>query len=198
MKIGLTGSIACGKSTVSQYLRKLGYFVSDADAISRAMTAPGGEALPAIRQTFGDAVFDGDVLNRRALGSVVFGDEAKREALNAILHPRIIARVQQELDLHGAPGTLVFADVPLLYECAMEGGFDRVWVVSAQEETQLDRLMTRDGLTEAEAMARIRSQMPLAEKRRRADAVIHTDGPIPQTQRQIRRLLAAPLQKKTN
>ena len=87
MKIGLTGSIACGKSTVSAYLRELGYFVADADAVSHAMTAPGGPALPALRAAFGDGIFDGNTLNRRALGSLVFASEEKRAQLNAILHP---------------------------------------------------------------------------------------------------------------
>lgn len=196
MKIGLTGSIACGKSTVSSFLRESGYTVVDADAISHALTAPGGDALPAIREAFGSFVFSGDVLDRRALGSVVFADPKKRARLNAILHPMILERIYAQLDAYDSEGTLVFADVPLLYECGMENRFDRVWVVAAQEETQLGRLMTRDNLTKEEALARIRSQMPLEEKCRRADAVIHTDGPIPATQRQVRRLLASPNERR--
>ena len=196
MKIGLTGSIACGKSTVSSFLREKGYTIVDADAISHSLTAAGGDALPAIREAFGDAVFDGDVLNRRALGSAVFSDKEKRAQLNAILHPMILSRIYAKLDAHDAPDTLVFADVPLLYECAMEGHFDRIWVVAAEEDTQLTRLMVRDSLTKEEALARIRSQMPLEEKCRRADAVIHTDGPIPATQKQVLRLLASPYERK--
>ena len=196
MKIGLTGSIACGKSTVSKFLCEQGYTVVDADAISHRLTAPGGDALPAIREAFGDAVFCGDALDRRALGALVFADSSKRQALNAILHPMILERIYSELDAGDAPDTLIFGDIPLLYECHMEEHFDRIWVVSAQEETQLDRLMQRDGLTKEEALSRIRSQMPLEEKRRRADAVIHTDGPILQTQRQVRRLLSSPHERK--
>lgn len=196
MKIGLTGSIACGKSTVSSYLRESGYTVIDADAISHALTAPGGDALPAIREAFGAAVFDGAELNRRALGSAVFGDPEKRAQLNAILHPMILERIYAGLDAHDAPGTLVFADVPLLYECGMENRFERVWVVAAQEDTQISRLMTRDHLTREEALARIRSQMPLEEKCRRADAIIHTDDSIPATQRQVRNLLASPHERR--
>ncbi len=196
MKIGLTGSIACGKSTVSAFLRENGYTVIDADAISHQLTAPGGDALPAIREAFGNAVFSGDALNRRALGSAVFGDEAKRAQLNAILHPMILSRIYATLEENDAPGKLVFADVPLLYECGMEERFNRIWVVSAREDTQLDRLMARDGLTKDEALARIRAQMPLEEKCRRAHAVISTDGPIPQTQQQVRRLLAMPHERR--
>lgn len=196
MKIGLTGSIACGKSTVSKFLCEQGYTVVDADAISHRLTAPGGDALPAIREAFGDAVFCGDALDRRSLGALVFADSSKRQALNAILHPMILERIYSELDAGDAPDTLIFGDIPLLYECHMEEHFDRIWVVSAQEETQLDRLMQRDNLTRDEALARIRSQMPLEEKCRRADAVIHTDGPIPETQRQVRRLLASPHERR--
>ena len=191
MKIGITGSIACGKSTVSAYLRALGHPVVDADAISRALTAPGGEALSLLREAFGSGVFDGDCLNRRALGALVFSSDAARAQLNAILHPMIIARTEQELTALDVPDRLVFGDVPLLFECGMQPQFDRIWVVSASRETQLARLAERDGLTEAEAAARIDAQMPLAKKRRLADAVISTEGPIEQTQAQVRRLLDA-------
>ena len=190
MKIGLTGSIACGKSTVSQYLRQLGHAVVDADAISHALTAPGGKALPLLREAFGDAVFDGDLLNRRALGSIVFSDEGKRARLNAILHPMIISSIQEELHALDAAGRLVFGDVPLLFECAMESMFDQVWVVSVSEDIQLERLMTRDGLSRQEALDRIRSQMPLEEKRQRADAVIDSSGSVEQTRKQIDALIA--------
>ena len=191
MKIGLTGSIACGKSTVSQYLRELGYFVADADAISHALTAPNGSALPALRAAFGDSVFDGDVLNRRALGALVFSCSEKRAQLNAILHPMIIAQMNAELDAQDAQDTLVFGDVPLLFECGMETMFERVWVVSTSAEIQLERLMTRDHLSREEALARVQAQMPLEEKRRRADAVIDSSGSLSETRRQIDCLIAS-------
>ena len=189
MKIGLTGSIACGKSAVSQYLRELGYFVADADAISRSLTAPGGEALPLLREAFGDAVFDVGVLNRRRLGGIVFGDADKRAQLNAILHPLIIRTFQTELNEHDAPDTLVFGDVPLLYECGMAQMFDRIFVVSAPRETQIARLLARDGLSRKDAERRIDAQMPLAQKCALADAVIDTDGPMENTRAQVRALI---------
>lgn len=189
MKIGLTGSIACGKSTVSQYLRELGYFVADADAISRSLTAPGGQALPLLREAFGDGIFDGDMLNRRRLGGIVFGDADKRAQLNAILHPLIIRTFQTELNEHDAPDTLVFGDVPLLYECGMAQMFDRIFVVSAPRETQIARLLARDGLSREEAERRIDAQMPLAQKCALADAVIDTDGPMENTRAQVRALI---------
>lgn len=191
MKIGLTGSIACGKSTVSAYLRELGCFVADADAISHAMTAPGGPALPALRAAFGDVIFDGDILNRRALGSLVFGDEHKRAQLNAILHPMIISEIAAQLEAHDTGDMPVFGDVPLLYECGMQHMFDRIWVVSVPREEQIARLYIRDGLSREEAEQRIDAQMPLAEKEHRADAVIRTHGPIPETRSQIDAFLAA-------
>ena len=191
MKIGLTGSIACGKSTVSAYLRELGYIVADADAISHALTAPGGRALPLLREAFGDAVFDGDVLNRRALGSAVLTKTKKRAQLNSILHPMIISEIHEALLSHDAPDTLVFGDIPLLFECGMEEMFDRIWVVSVQEDIQLARIMERDHLSQDEALARIRAQMPLQEKRRLADAVIDSSGTIDETRRQIDHLIAS-------
>ena len=189
MKIGLTGSIACGKSAVSQYLRELGYVVADADAVSRSLTAPGGKALPLLREAFGDGIFDGAVLNRRRLGSIVFGDERKREQLNAILHPLIIRAVQAELEANDAPDTLVFGDVPLLYESGMAHMFDRILVVSAPRETQIARLLARDGLSREDAERRIDAQMPLEQKRALADAVIDTDGPVENTRAQVRALI---------
>ena len=189
MKIGLTGSIACGKSTVSQYLRELGYFVADADAISRSLTAPGGQALPLLREAFGDGIFDGDMLNRRRLGGIVFDDADKRAQLNAILHPLIIRTFQTELNEHDAPDALVFGDVPLLYECGMAQMFDRIFVVSAPRETQIARLLARDGLSRKDAERRIDAQMPLTQKCALADAVINTDGPMENTRAQVRALI---------
>lgn len=189
MKIGLTGSIACGKSTVSAYLRELGHAVVDADAISHSLTAPGGAALGAIREAFGDGVFDGNVLNRRALGSIVFSSEEKRGALNAILHPMIISSIHAQLSEHDSPDSLVFGDIPLLYECSMAHMFDQVWVVSVPRDVQVDRICMRDGLSREEAVRRIDAQMPLEEKLALADAVIDTNGPIENTRRQIDTLI---------
>ncbi len=191
MKIGLTGSIACGKSTVAAMLRKLGCPVVDADAISRAVTAPGGRALPALREAFGDAIFDGGILNRPALSAIVFADDAQRERLNGLLHPMILAQIRDDLDDLAASHPIVFADVPLLYECGMADWFDAVWVASVPRETQIARIMQRDGLTREQAIARIGSQMPLDEKERLANAVIRTDCPLEDTFSRVRALLTA-------
>ena len=189
MKIGITGSIACGKSTVSAYLRALGHPVVDADAISRALTAPGGAALPMLRAAFGDGVFDGDILDRRALGALVFSSDEARARLNAILHPMIIEQTGRELQALDGPGRIVFGDVPLLYECGMERLFDRVWVVTVPREQQRERLRLRDGLSREQASLRIDAQMPQQEKIARADAVIDTDAPPEQTRLRVDALL---------
>lgn len=196
MKIGLTGSIACGKSTVSAYLRELGIPVVDADAISHAMTAPGGPALPALREAFGDSIFDGNILNRRALGSLVFSDPEKLARLNAILHPMIIAEVKAQMDALDKTHPLVVGDVPLLYECGMEYLFNRIWVVSVPRDVQVMRIMTRDGLSSQEAEQRIDAQTPVAQKEARADAVIHSDGPIENTRAQVRALIQSPMHRR--
>ena len=196
MKIGLTGSIACGKSTVSAYLKSLGYAIADADAISHSLTAPGGAALSAIRAACGDRVFDGDVLNRRSLGSMVFTDPHMLETLNAILHPMIIAAVEAELAAYDAPDTLVFGDIPLLYECDMAHMFDQVWVVSVPEDVQLDRICMRDGLSRQEAQKRIDAQMPLAQKRALADAIIDTNGTLENTRGQVTALIQSILPRR--
>jgi len=172
--IGLTGGIACGKTNLSNALRSHGVTVIDADEISRALTREGGEALSAIRAAFGDGVFQGGALDRRALGRAVFGNEANMQRLNGILHPMIFARIREQIA--DAEEENVVLDVPLLYETGLDAWCDEVWCAYATQKEQLQRLMKRDGLTRAEAMRRIRSQMPAREKARRAKQVIRTDG----------------------
>lgn len=171
--IGLTGGIACGKSNLSAALRDAGAQVIDADALSRASTAPGGPALPAIRAAFGDGVFDGDRLNRRALGQRVFSDASARETLNRIIHPLVLSQMRRKIDSRDG---IVFLDVPLLYECGIDRWCNEVWCAYVPMAEQLRRLRARDGLTVREARARVRAQMPPLEKARRADQIIRTDG----------------------
>ena len=181
--IAVTGGIGCGKSTATAVFRALGARVADADAISRALTAPGGAALPAVRKAFGDGVFAPDgTLNRRALAAAVFGDEAKRARLNGILHPMILAQMRREIEEARAAGAeAVILDVPLLYEAGMENLADCVICVTVPERVQLARVMERDHMSESEARARIASQWPLSEKERRADCVLRTDAPLADT-----------------
>ena len=160
--IALTGGIACGKSTLAEMLRDLGTPVIDADAISRGLTAPGGKALPAIREAFGSEVFQNDqTLNRAALAERVFHDPEQLQKLNAITHPLIIEQMQSEIERcrdSGAP--VVVLDVPLLFETGLDRLADETVCVSAPLPVQLKRLMTRNGLTEEQAMRRIQSQKP--------------------------------------
>ena len=185
--IGLTGGIACGKSHVARELRSLGVPVLDADAISRGVTAPGGAALPAIRAAFGAEVFQGESLDRRALGALVFGDAQKRRQLEEIIHPLVIAQMQRETE--EANAAVVGWDVPLLYETGMDARCDEVWCVYVPEYEQLRRVCRRDGLSREAAQARIDSQLPLAEKKKRALHAISTMGDQRSTRRRVRNLL---------
>ncbi len=184
--VGLTGGIASGKTNVANVLREMGMTVLDADAISRSVTAPGGEALGAIRDTFGDQVFDGDVLNRRALGEIVFADDGKRRALEEIIHPMVIGKMQRLTE--DAKTDIVFWDVPLLYETGMDQSCGEVWCVYVSSAEQMRRVMRRDGLNREQALARINSQMPVAEKKRRAQHLINTLGSFRDTRRRVRGL----------
>ena len=171
--IGLTGGISTGKSNLSSALKKAGAKIIDADEISRSLTAPGGEALPLIRKEFGDQVFDGENLDRRALGEMVFGHEENRKKLNAIVHPMVFAKMRAEIAASDGP---VIMDVPLLFECGMDAWCDEIWCAYVPQKIQAKRLMERDRLTYRQAMNRIHSQMPTLEKARRADRVIRTAG----------------------
>lgn len=185
--LGLTGGIACGKTTVARYLHDLGLPVLDADAISRSLTAKDGEALPAVRKAFGDDVFNGDQLDRRALGRIVFSDEEKRRNLEEILHPMVIGRMKRETDALETP--IVVWDVPLLYEAGMDAQCGEVWCCYVSEAEQVSRVMRRDSLSREEAQARVNSQMPMTEKRQRATHTIHTAGSLADTRRRVRGLL---------
>lgn len=195
--IGLTGGIACGKSTISAGLRALGATVIDGDALSRTLTAPGGEALPALREAFGDAVFHADgTLDRRALGAIIFSDDGARARLDALMQPalrRMILAGIEEARRSGAP--LCVLDMPLLYEAGLDGLCDRVWCAWLPRQTQLERLMARDGFTLPEAEARLRSQLSTDEKAARADVVIDTSGSIEYTGGRLPALYAAELRE---
>lgn len=185
--VGLTGGIACGKSHVSRELRALGVPVMDADAISHGLTAPGGAALPAIREAFGDDIFDGETLNRKALGALVFSDDEKRRQLEGILHPLILQTMLQETAASAAP--IVAWDVPLLFETGLDQQCDEVWCVYITLGEQLKRVMRRDHLSQQAAQARIDSQMSMEEKKNRAAHRISTMGARADTRRHVRGLL---------
>ena len=188
--IGLTGGIACGKTTLSSMLKELGAAVVDADEISRSLTAEGGEALPLIREAFGDGVFNGDgSLDRKALGSAVFASESEREKLNAILHPMVYGRMEQEIRFCKEKGfAVVVLDVPLLFETGGDRLADITLCAVVPEEVQIQRLYSRNGLSREEALSRIRSQMPNEEKARRSHIVIDTNRPLQELEQMINTL----------
>lgn len=191
--IGLTGGIATGKSTVTAALRDLGVPVIDADQVARQVVEPGEPALNEIVTAFGPGLLRADGrLDREKLASLVFSDAAARQRLNHITHPHILCAMDRQRQAAAAAGEPVLAlDVPLLFESGMDRSVDRVWVVTATPAQQLQRLMSRDGLTADEAKRRMEAQMPLEEKIRRADAVIDNSGSVEATRARVRNLLEA-------
>ena len=174
MMVGLTGGIACGKSTVARFFAEEGAYVIDADRLAWDALAPGTAGARAVARTFGPAVAPGGVVDRARLAALVFGHPRRRARLEAIVHPRVFAahrRLTREIVARDPQAVIVF-DVALLIETGAHRKMDTVIVVTADQRTQLARLMARDGLTRAEALARIRSQWPIALKRRYADHLI--------------------------
>ncbi|MHA6251430.1 dephospho-CoA kinase [Oceanobacillus sp. CAU 1775] len=189
--IGLTGSIATGKSTVSAMFESFNIPVIDADKIAREVVNPGEPASNEIRNTFGAEVFHEDgTLNRERLGQIIFADQSKRSELNAIIHPAIRKRMLEKKDalLESGEECIVF-DIPLLFESKLEHFVDKIIVVSIDEKTQLSRLMARDTFTEEEAKQRIASQMPVSDKEKLADAVINNNGTKEESHNQLTKIL---------
>ncbi|MFC4596883.1 dephospho-CoA kinase [Cohnella hongkongensis] len=190
MNIGLTGGIATGKSTVAKLLTERGAILIDLDRIAREVVEPGQPALHAIAERFGQAVLQPDgSLDRKKLGAIVFSDRAERKALEAITHPAIRAVMKERMARYERddPARLVVVDVPLLYESKLESHFEQVMLVYAPRETQLLRLIRRDGLTREEADQRLSAQMDIEEKKRLADIVIDNGGTPEETEKQVNR-----------
>lgn len=188
--IGLTGGIASGKSTVSYILKSLGAVIIDADKVARKVVEPGQPAWQDIVKEFGQQVLNEDMtINREVLGKLVFSDQSLLAKLNRITHPRVIECFREELARMARenPEAVVVLDVPLLFESGMYRLADEIWVVWANEKVQLERLMEREGFTPEEAWQRIRAQMPLEEKARRADRVINNSGTLDETVEQTTR-----------
>lgn len=185
--IGLTGGIGTGKSEAAKFLASLGAVHLDADAISHELTEPGGEALEPIRAEFGEGVFREDgTLDRRALANITFSDPARKRALEAILHPRIQRDIMRGIDRAAEEGAkVVILDVPLLFETGMDALCDETWVLSADTETQVARVMMRDRVEREQVEARIQNQMPAEEKEKLATQVIPTERPMEKTQAEL-------------
>ena len=200
-RIGLTGGIATGKSSAGQWLASMaGLPVLDADRYAREALAPGSPGARAVLERFGAAVLEpagtapgpGEaalVLDRSALGRIVFNDPAERRWLEQLVHPLVRARFDQELAaLAGAPVLVLM--VPLLFEAGLTGLCSEVWLVDCDEDQQLQRLIARDHCSEADARARIAAQWPLARKRPLADALISNRGEAGQWAGTLKDLLA--------
>lgn len=187
---GLTGGIACGKSTVARMFAELGAVVVSADDIAREIVEPGMPALDEIRAAFGDEVFSPDGrLDRKRLAAVVFADAAKRRQLEEITHPRIRRVMAERIEQAKSQGKVVISEIPLLFESgASLALIDVVIVVYVDEDVQLARLMARDGLSKEQAQARIDAQMPLEEKVKRADFVIDNGRDLEWTRAQVARV----------
>lgn len=187
IRIGLTGGIASGKSTVSKMISELGFPIIDADLISREVVEPGEPAYRKIVEVFGaDILYDDGALNRNKLGSLIFSDKIKRDRLNQIVHPQVRQRMLERTEHFRQEGeTAVILDIPLLIESQLLHFVDKVLLVDVQESIQLKRLMERNNLTVEEAQQRIDSQMPLIKKHPYADAIIDNNGSLKWTRTQL-------------
>lgn len=189
--VGLTGGIASGKSTVSNMLKQMGLVVIDADMIARNVVEIGHEAYEQIIDAFGSTILLPDkTIDRIKLGSIVFHDEEKRSLLNRIVHPAVRRKMLEDKDFWIAKGeTTIIMDIPLLFESKLTSIVDCTLLVYVDANTQLQRLMARNNLSQNDAEARINSQMPLKDKISLADAVINNNGSIEETRIQVEEIL---------
>ncbi|PLX75817.1 MAG: dephospho-CoA kinase [Desulfuromonas sp.] len=190
MVLGITGGIATGKSRVAELFAECGATVISADELAREVVAPGGDVLKALADRFGAGILLPDgYLDRTALAAIIFADPAARSDLNRIIHPAIAELAEVRLQKFRDEGVdLIVYEAPLLFEADAVSRVDKVLVVTADNETQLQRLMARDQIDQAAAQARVAAQMPLAEKVARADYVIDNSGSVEQTAATVRTL----------
>lgn len=193
--IGITGGIATGKSTVSRLLLEKGYRVIDADKIARQVVENGMPAYKAIVEEFGQSVLEenGD-LDRKALGAIVFADEKLLKVLNNIMHGYIFEKINYLIGELLDDVDLVFLDIPLLFEVREEleeEGIicDEIWLIYANRQTQIDRLILRDGISSENAISRINAQMDIEEKKLLASGILHNSGTVEELEEQLDRLL---------
>jgi dephospho-CoA kinase len=189
-RVGLTGGLAAGKSTVASFFRELGAFHVDADLIAHALLAMGGAAVREVVARFGESIVGADgAVDRRALAAVVFADPRALADLNAIVHPKVRAEIARRIadeESNAAASPVALVDAALLVESGIHRDLDALIVVACTEATQVARAVARGGLTEAEARARVAAQAPLREKLAVADYVIENEGSLDETRRRVR------------
>lgn len=193
LKVGLTGGIASGKTTVAEMLAARGCRVLYADRIAHELMAPGQPAYDEIVRAFGrDILHAGGAIDRRRLGEIVFADAARRAELNRIVHPRVIAEIEKEFARLAAaqPDAIVVVEAALLIEAGYHRRLDKLIVTVSTPEQQLERLMKKTGLSRTRAEERLAAQLPAEEKRRHADYEIDCSGSLAATEQQVEKLLA--------
>jgi dephospho-CoA kinase len=191
LRVGLTGGVASGKSTVSAILAGLGAVVVDADLLAREVVARGTDGLAEVVAAFGEGVLtpEGD-LDRPAVGAIVFGDAEQRRRLEAIIHPRVRARAA-EIEAAAPPGSIVVHDIPLLVETGQAAGFDAVVVVDAPSDLQVERMTSTRGMSEADAQARIAAQATREDRLAAATFVVDNAGSMDDLRQQVEQVYAA-------
>lgn len=184
--LGITGSIATGKSTVVNIFKQYGFPVVDADIIAREVVEPNSAGLKKVVETFGSSVLCSDgSLNRKQLGQIIFSDTKKRQALNALLAPFLQEAIIEQIKRASAAASLVIADIPLLYEAGYDKYMDQVAVVYIPEDLQVQRLMKRDRITKKEAQKKVASQLSIEEKKKRADIIFDNQESLSSIRQQI-------------
>ena len=185
--IGITGGIASGKSTVTEFLRQQGYQVIDADQIVHELQEPGGRLYQALLSAFGSAILQEDGrLDRPKLGAMIFGNPQLLAQSSQLQNEIIREELAGRRDLLAETEDIFFMDIPLLFELSYENWFDQIWLVDVTEETQLNRLMSRNALSQEEAEKRITAQLSLNEKRNRVNLIIDNNGLQEATYQQLR------------
>lgn len=190
LRVALTGGIATGKSHVRARFEALGVPTIDSDVLAREVVAPGTPGLAEVVERFGRGVLDpSGALDRRKLAAIVFAVPEERKALEAIIHPEVRRATEAWYEqLDGKQHPFAIADIPLLYETGRDRDFAKVIVTVCDPETQVTRVMHRDGVSDEEARRRLAAQLPIDEKARRADYVIRTDGSFAETDAQVRQV----------
>lgn len=186
--VGLTGGIASGKNSVAKQFLEFGAFIIDADLVARVLVVPGSEAWHEIVNTFGQEIVDErDEIDRGKLGKIIFTNPTKREKLNKILHPKIIAQEWKEVSKikETNPEALIIINAALLIESGSYKDVDTVILLSSEKKTAIQRIVARDGLSEEEALARFNSQMSLSAKKKYADFIIENDGSLEDLKKKV-------------